>query len=431
MVTRGGVILITLLLFVLALPAAAQRPLSRSERVNAAPAPFLSPRSVAGRMAPGRLRAWVSAVYLHQPGQVDAASKPVWSWTRTDLADVLVTLDEVRNVLARSGMRNPNDAVHIGDWTVTMGELREMLGLTPAELLVADLSRLIKRAVILHTDIAAAASDASKHPDFAPTLEIPAIHFGVAMDLADSLRPAAGTEEARQGQDPGFVSAWYRAVAAFLQAKREITSAPVFLDRALELYRDDPSLLMMAGGVCELLASPRVQEGNDIERDADIGTRDGNLRRAEARYRRVLALEPKSPEARVRLGRVVGLLGRHQEALTTLTDARVSDGDREMRYYRALFLGDERDAVGNAAAARDAYTEALALFPAAQSSHLAMATFERKQGNREAASASVRGWLGGEARDSHDPWTNYYTAGDGRRAGELLAMLRDQVRRLQ
>jgi tetratricopeptide (TPR) repeat protein len=379
-----------------------------------------------------RFRVWVAAAYQHQPGEVDEVSRPLWTWGEADLAGILAALDGVRAVLSKG---TTVGIVHVGEWSTTVGELREILSLTPAELLAGDISRLLKRGAILHTDIAASATEAWQLHDSATTVLVSSLHFGMAMDLvgALSLRSTANVGKAgpipwRTLPDGPFVRSWYFAATAFLQARYEITSAPLFVDRALALFPEEPGLLLMAGGVHELIASPRVQEGTDIDKKDDVGSRDSNLRTAEARYRQALKADPGLVEAQVRLGRVLGLLGRHNQALTELQAAHVDDAAREMRYFRALFLGDEWDAVGNVSAARDAYQQALALYPDAQSAHLALSVFERRRDNREPAAASIRDLLEQPPTNQDDPWRQYYTAGDGRRATALLDALREPFR---
>jgi tetratricopeptide (TPR) repeat protein len=421
-------------------PAFAQGRLSTLE-VKPAPSPFISPRSVTSPgwrspapVSPARFRVWVSAVYQHQPGEADEPSRPIWSWSQTDLASVLATLDGIRAALSSGAAVG---VVHVGQWTTTVAQLHEVLALTPAETLSGDISRLLKRGAILHTDIAVAASNAERQPDFAAMLSLPSLHFGMAMELVDALRlrPGAADQDTgpaswRNAPDTPFIRAWYLATAAFLQSQYEIIGTPGFIDRGLLLFPGEPRLLLMAGGVCELLASPRVQEGHDVDRSAaSIDTRDGNLRKAESFYRQALKRDAALVEARVRLGRVLGLKGQHKKALAELQAARADDADQAVRYFRLLFVGDEQAALGHEAAARQAYGDALHLYPGAQSAHLAMSSFERRFGIREAAASSIRDLLQTTAASAPDPWAEYYAAGDGRRAQQLLDGLREPFRR--
>jgi hypothetical protein len=58
-----------------------------------------------------------------------------------------------------------------------------------------------------------------------------------------------------------------------------------------------------------------------------------------------------------------------------------------------------------------------------------MSSFDRRRGAREAAASAVRDLLEVAPGPAPDPWTQYYAAGDGRRAQQLLDDLRDMIRR--
>ena len=86
-----------------------------------------------------------------------------------------------------------------------------------------------------------------------------------------------------------------------------------------------------------------------------IGSESGELGQAEQRFRRALEREPAFTEARIRLGRVLHLRGRHEEAARELQRAAAAlsveplDGGRRRparRYYAEMFLGAASEALG-------------------------------------------------------------------------------------
>jgi tetratricopeptide (TPR) repeat protein len=112
----------------------------------------------------------------------------------------------------------------------------------------------------------------------------------------------------------------------------------------------------------------------------------------------------------LRLGRVLGLRGRHAEAAAELDRALPSLRDDRLRYYAHLFLGEELAALGRRDAARASYDRAVALFPSAQSARFALSALARRHGDRRTALASIREVLGLPADESSrpDPWWQYH-----------------------
>jgi tetratricopeptide (TPR) repeat protein len=133
------------------------------------------------------------------------------------------------------------------------------------------------------------------------------------------------------------------------------------------------------------------------------------LTEAESLFRRAVELEPGLGTARLRLGRVLGLLGRHGEAVDELRLAQSSLIDPRDRYFGELFLGAEELAAGRATEARTAFQSASALFPNAQSPYLALGQLAWQQADRadgefvvDALAALPRDRAGRE-----DPWWSY------------------------
>jgi tetratricopeptide (TPR) repeat protein len=364
---------------------------------KASPVPFLFQR----RAKPGRdfrkdqLEQWLDAVAKHHPGDVDDSARQVAALGPETLADMISAFE----------------------WNVVPFRDRD----TKVE--------AIKRAAVLHTDIAAFAIEGGRlNEDKVNAVTQTSLHMGAAFELLQDLEH----EELRPRKDP-FILAWWRAVAALLGEHRDAGSSILFMERAVSRFPSDPDLLVMAGTLHELLASPLVQDdamaGREL-RDAR-GNEEENLRSAERLYREVLKIEPALAEARVRLGRV---LARQQSYVSALSELRsVADGaaSPKLRYYRDLFLGEAEEGLNGNDAAREAYRRALALYPGAQSAWLALASLERRAGNRSRALDAVLHLLtlptGDEARQ--DPWRAYYVSAPAARAPEWLDEVRATFRR--
>jgi tetratricopeptide (TPR) repeat protein len=338
-----------------------------------------------------RLAEWVQLATDHAPGSVDGASISAVGFTLRELGAVL--------------------------WAVQMGRL-------PTDRKAVE--HLIARGAVLHTDAAAAQMRAAAQPDRASSGGLAFHHFGMAAELVAVLQSRLTTE--------AFVHAWYRTVAAVLASEQEVSVTPAFLDRALARFPDDPQLLLLAGAARELRASPRVQDATDLGwTHGGVGGAADNLRRAETYYRRAVKSAPLQVEARVRLARVLGLTGRHADAVAELEIAgrecaaahdRGTAVDPQVLYFLALFTGEEEEALHRLDAARKAYARALALYPQASSALLDLSTLELRNGDRDAASAAVmRMTLTAALQQTDDPWRKYFSAGAGRDADGMLTAL--------
>lgn len=411
----------------------------QSRRADAVPFSFRDTDPSSARTLPfdaRQLAEWVAAAWRHEPGRWDEAAERVSPWSPASLATLLVDLDGVRTAIAallRKGgwtsVADPgivNERVRVRGWTATPAEAMALVGLTPEEARMGGLERLVERGVILHTDVGVATADATSSSDVAHELVRTSLHLGFARALVRSLT--------KSSPDHPLARLWYRAVAAFLQLHREVSTAPLFVEEAVGLYPSDAFLLTSAGSVHEMLASPTVQSADyfrDSRLSPDIGPASSHLQKAERYFRRSLAIEPGQAVARVRLGRVLGATGRHADALAELRAVRPPRDDPFVRYFAWLFLGDEEASAGNRDAAHEAYGRALEIYPLAQSGWLAESRLARLSGDRAGAVDAMRKAAEipeDAADDRYDPW-NEYNAGMGREAPDLLRQLRAPQRR--
>lgn len=377
-------------------PVAAPQ-LPRVVRHGPPPLPFaFEPRTrPSPEFEPLQLQQWLQAVASHRPGESDESARSVAALSPDTIADII-------------------SAFELGA-TVPIDDRLERIA-------------TIRRATVLHTDIAVTAVDLG-YLDQMNDAMLASDHLGVALELLGFLK-----RQSQGGQDP-FVLAWWKAVAAILGSHREAVSSVAFMRRAVSEFPADPDILMMAGALGELAASPMIQDdaeaGDDVR--AERGSEAANLRNAEQRYREALAIDPGLVEARVRLGRVLAHQGRHDAALVELRAVSDSAAGRKLRYYRDLFIGEAEEGRHRDEAAREAYRRALSLYPGAQSAHLALARAERRAGSRSRELETVARLLKLPMREdaSQDPWRDYFVVSPARRQAEWLEQLRWPFRRPQ
>jgi tetratricopeptide (TPR) repeat protein len=253
-----------------------------------------------------------------------------------------------------------------------------------------------------------------------------AIHWELARMLLDSVKPP-GADRAAPGRDD-MVRDWYRATAAWMQDREDYDD--MHLDRARQIFPDDPVILFLSASQREVYAAPRIQSAI---RSAvaprgtifAIASDRAELHHAEDYYRRALMADSSLPELHLRFGHVLLLLDRDADAARELRVALESEGDPLLRYYGELFLGAAEERLGHADAARQAYSQAAALYPSAQSPYLAMSALARRLGDRATALKEMQIVFDLQQAESppDDPWWTYYKS-QARNADDLLEELR-------
>jgi hypothetical protein len=162
-----------------------------------------------------------------------------------------------------------------------------------------------------------------------------------------------------------------------------------------------------------------------------------NLKDAERAFRKALQAAPDLHEARLRLGHVLVLQERPDEALETLGEVR-DQLDGGFAYVWRLVEGQAYEARGDFDRAAESYHAARALWPEAQSALMALAQLAYTQGRRPealelvlhlpgttTAGAPMQPWAW--YAEGADPWSWYYF-GTAWRFPTYLARLRDMVR---
>ena len=392
-----------------------------------------------------RFQEWSRLVWAHTPGELDDAAREVAAWPQADLLAVRTDLWAAVKLIV-GGAKGGAVAQYTveGDWlpstqmanptarprTIRFADLPDLLGLSGGnpvqELDAAAVTRFMKRAALLHTDIARLVPAANEGPVVRrggqPTLSALRIvdgedkgwqpnpvHWDFGRTALDGVRPDPTKDH--------FVSAWYQATSAYLGFRREFGFLTLQLERGRAIFTKDASLHLYSGIMHETYAAPAVQTAlqslsSGLFRPSVKSAAD-ELKLAEGFFRRALDLDPNMAIARLHLGRVVGLQGRHKEAAGELRNALSSlndvGTDARQRYFAELFLGAEDQAQGHASEAAAAFQRARLLFPNAQSPYLALSQLAWQAADRTAAQTALQALAGLPAarEDREDPWWTY------------------------
>jgi tetratricopeptide (TPR) repeat protein len=312
---------------------------------------------------------------------------------------------------------------------------------------------ILKRGAMLHADIEmlvarSGASASGNRPGSGGTtlfmndgeqvgLANTVNHWSLGRRLLDRVYPSDGKNGYRTSfPDPGAddtVRRWYLAGGAFMLSTRFIQMD--HFSRMLRLFPNDPDVLFLVGSAHEFVAGARTQSvlrTMKVPRGVtfDILGESSELRLAEELYMRALEQNPRHLEARIRLGRVLGLRGRHDEAVRQLRQGLTAE-EAVLRFYAHLFLGREFEAQGNGLEARRSYERAVALAPTAQSPLLGLSRVADAAGDRTAARELVGRVLAlpPDDKERADPWWVYEIA-PARGVDALVADVRQRIARL-
>ena len=356
---------------------------------------------------PATLEAWRGAIEGHVPGRLDPAVTMVARWSKSDLEGVL---DEFgRNVPA------------------------------------ADQARLLRRALVLHTDLLVllrtpAGYDLPANEDRSIGLVADAVQLGIqrgtvqwAFVRALAERLPAATRNRAAADDA--VRLWYRATAAFLESWEDWPESEAHLASAKRLLGEDPILLMYEGTIHEAYASPAIQSlepPKDLQPPESVHFATGsifsmpNLQRAAAKavwvfqsadvetqtaerlFRQALTKDSTLAEARIRLGHVLGLRDRPAEAVEQLERGIEAPAPPLLRYWGLLFLGREQRRLGKDREGAEAFTKAMGLYPEAQAPRLALSQIAYDGGDRSLALREFQAMVESRAEAANaDPRLGY------------------------
>ena len=403
----------------------------------------------------------MTAVEAHEPGELDEPARRIAAWPRAVLDDLFRYQKAFLTLLARPGDADRAALVRkLGKSDVgRLGRLADL------HRLPANRQQFIKRALLLHTDIAilspasgnsleadplrapriadGQSSPGTRVPESPPPESLPRRFVGTALDGREVGAELTGAhwdiareiaDRAPQAATDRDLRLWYRATAAYLSAQYFLADLGPHVFHAQGIMPSDAALALAIGCLYETYASPRMR----TIADARTGNRSSpfgipllgrSLQQADAWFRAALKADPTLAEVHVRLGHILGQQGRHAEARAEIQQG-VGSGDPDVEYFAQMLLGAEHEALGDFAGAEDAYRRAAALFPRAQSPQLSLSQLAARQGRRADALAGAGHVfaLAADERARLEPWWTYYE-GDGRHADRLLGQMRDALAR--
>lgn len=370
-----------------------------------------------------RLEEYLQAAVAHEPGRADEHLRLVARLGYLQIDRLVSDLQALRQAWSSSQTRKDEPwgqevaLLKAGNWQGNVEDAGGLLRVDSAEEQVADTTWIVKQCAVLHTDVLVVGREESSGPDVWSESYAGSLHLRTARKLVDTVW--------REGTDPEFVRSWYLSIASYLNATHEVLTQPVFLDEARAILPDEPELLMAAGAVHELLASGRAEAVGMPANRRELSPRE-RLLLARNALSEALRLAPDLAEARIRLGRVLGELGRRKEARQTLSEVDPGLVGWRLGFVCHLLRGQQDEALGDDAAAAASYLAALDLAPAARSALLALSCLSRRAGRQAEALDCLDRMLAGTGNlaGESDPWEDYYTASLGRRAEVLLAAMR-------
>jgi tetratricopeptide (TPR) repeat protein len=348
-----------------------------------------------------KVKEWREASLLHTPGQPDQAAREIGSWHQEDLEIVLDFMTDLASQSVKTTTR-----------TISKTPIRSRLQITAQEAKDGNLNRVLKQGAILHTDIAVLRLETGSYLDSVDYTWIfldgrviaqpKKIHWEYARRLIDSVNPSPRRD--------AMVRQWYTATTAYMQSRRLLVYSKENLKEALDLFPSDEQILLYAGAQHETWASP-INQNALLPRGGGVsyGSKESELKKARKLYRKALSVNPDFAEARLRLGRVLLLLGKSGEAAEELSKATALIQDPQLSYYNALYLGRALALQSRRDEARNQYDYAAKLYPTAQSPLLALSHLAQIDDDAEGAIAAVQSVfelpLGNMRED--DPWWIY------------------------
>lgn len=355
--------------------------------LGAATALVLLCATLHARQAPDRFTQWLAMVNAHEPGNPGKGAVDVAAWPGVEIEAVVPEARRYARSLERTRPGEGNSLL------LRAAEFHAEI----ARMIPHDFERrsAAQRSIFIVND---GREQGTRYIS---------IHWELGRALLEGVLPSPGSHAG--------VLRWYRETSTDLLRIRSLAEATVHLPRARQIFPSDPVLLFTSGILHERLSSASLQAAAASVVAGNRGTINvssarAELARAERYFRETLAVQPDHLEARVRHGRVLGELGRHEQAGDALRTAIQSGVSGEFLYLAELFLASEEEAMGNSAEARARFERAARLYPRAQSPRLALSQLSRRAGDRPGAQRELRilADLPEDERQREDPWWNYY-----------------------
>ena len=338
---------------------------------------------------PDRLQQWLEAIDAHEPGGFGKGAIEVSTWPWAELEAAVAEAKRHARLLAKAEPERANQILLQG------------------AALHADIARLIPEDTVRRSPNQKTAYIVRDGRWLG--VRYITMHWQLGRSLLDSVTPDPAA-------NPG-VREWYVETSSDLLRMRQIAAAVDHYARARQLFPSDPAILYGSGVLHERFGSAAMQAAAEsiVESNrtsAAVSSGRVELAKAERYFRDSLAHRPEHVEARIRRGRVLDDLGRHDEASDELRRAMADGASGPLLYLAELFLGRAEEASGRYERARAAFEHASALYPNAQSPRLALSQIARRMGDRRAAQRELQmiARLPDDERRREDPWWFYYDA---------------------
>lgn len=297
---------------------------------------------------------------------------------------------------------------------------------------VAERLTTVDSLKTLHGDLERLAPEWLATRAFAPELmrrTVAAFALEAAYAKLDRSADAAeliewGCRQIRRHAPPdAFDEQWHRTAFALLSGAIDPDALEAHVTHVKFQFPAEPRLAFERAVAAEQRTAPFFTGSKSTDRDLF------NQRTEAAKRYRDAAKSGDAPtrrEALVRLSHVQLALGDAKAAIDALDDAAsATRSDPDIAYLAALFRGQALEQLGRTEPAIQAYRNALAVVPRAQSASTALAALLFRHGQRDDADREIAAML--QRGGSADPWWAYWPA-DFRRAPELIAALRNDVR---
>jgi tetratricopeptide (TPR) repeat protein len=218
-----------------------------------------------------------------------------------------------------------------------------------------------------------------------------------------------------------FEKNWFLVLGYFYMISLDLEAQPT-LEAAASVFPNDVDILLALGTWKETAGWMR--------RDMDL------LEEAEAVYRDILQKEPEMSEAMVRMGRVLALLDREEEALRYLERGLDPRQDPALRFAALLTSGDIYWERGDPAKAIECYRAAVDLDPGCQAAVVALSHALHESGDAGRSYEMVYEFFIGKSTTTEevfkqqgefDLWWRY-SLRHSNRLNSLLKELRKEVR---
>ena len=364
---------------------------------------------------------WLNAVEEHRPGELDAPVLEVADWPTIDIETSIRDVKKLAAFLEgiKAGKATIDSRIRLYDRAFDGREVQKLFGLTDGQLAADGGNAMLRRGALLHADVAILAPDdfsrRARGGDRAYIVEDgrnlgsrpQSAHWAIGRSVLAAIAPSPA-------RDP-LALLWYRAVSAYLLRSGMLSLVVPHLAAARAIFPSSWEIALDGAYLHQRLASPQIQAAVQALNlvpgmKVDVLSAKNELEATEKFFRQVIALRPDLAEPHVRLGHVLGALGRHDEAADELRRGLSENPERGLRYDADLFLAREEEARGHRDEARALLEEAATLYPRAQSARLALSQLARQSGNRSEALRAIQQVVNLPADEAarQDPWWSYF-----------------------